>query len=89
MSARTDDHSIDLQTSFHYNEICDHSRPIVGEIDGERPGAIGVHRVCATGWSVCEVGDDHAVDGDRVDLSEPAVAVKLSHRHAHHWTDGA
>jgi hypothetical protein len=86
---RTDDHRIDLRAMVHYHKVYGHGRPSVGEHDSEGSGAIGVHRVRATGRRMTEVGDDHTVDGYRVDLSEPTVAIKFGHRHAHLGADGA
>ncbi len=53
------------------------------------PVQLEVHRVSASGRNVGEVGDDHTIDDYRIDLSELAIAVKLSHRYADHWADRA
>lgn len=83
VSTRTDHHGVDFGTTVHYDEVRDHRRPAVGEVDGEGAGAIGIHRVSTSGRGVGEIGDDLATHRDRIDLGEPNLAIELSHRHAH------
>src|SRR5580700_8398680 len=87
--ARTCNHRVDFRTVVHHDEACGYRWPPVREVDGEGAGAVGVHRVSSSGRSVGEVGDNLAVDRDRIDLSEVAFAVKLAHRHAHLWASGS
>ena len=89
VSTRSGNYGVDFVTICHHDEVCDHHRPVIGEVDGEGASTIGVHRVGAGGWRVGEIGDDLAVNGYRIDLREPALAVKLGHRYAHLWADGS
>src|ERR1035438_4460064 len=83
VSTRTDHYGVDLQTTFHHDEVCGDGRPAVGEIDCEGAGAIGIHRVSTRGRGVGEIGDDLAINRNRVDLGEPTLAIELSHRYPH------
>src|ERR1035437_6200917 len=83
VSTRTDHYGVDFRTTLYHDEVCDHRRSAVGEVDGEGPGAIGIHRVGNSGRGVGEIGDDLTIHRDRVDLGEPTLAIELSHRHAH------
>jgi hypothetical protein len=89
VSTRGGDDGIDFATILHHDEVCDHRRPTVGEVDGEGAGAVRVHRVSAVGRSVGEVGDYLTVDRYRVDLSKRPLAIKSSHRHTDLKTGGS
>jgi hypothetical protein len=75
VSTRADNHGVDFRTIPYYHEVCDHRGPSVSEVDGESATAIGVHGVSAGCRRMRKVGNDGAVNGDSVDLSEPAHAI--------------
>jgi hypothetical protein len=75
VSTRADNHGVDFRTTPHYDEVCDHRGASVSEVDSESASAIGVHGVSASCRRMREVGSDSAVNGDGVDLSEPALAI--------------
>src|SRR5580704_6826202 len=85
VSARSGDHGVNFETVIHDDEVCDHRRPAIGEVDGEGSRAIGIHRVSPGGSSMGKVSDDLTAHSDRVDLGKPTLAIKLSHRHAYLW----
>ena len=89
VSTCADHHGVDFGTTLHHDEVSDHRRPAVGEVDGEGARAIRIHRVSTSGRSVGEIGNDLATHRDRIDLGEPAPAIELSHRHAHLWARGS
>jgi hypothetical protein len=57
-SSRTDDHGVDFGTILHYDEVCHHRRPAVGEDDGEGAGAIGTNGVSGGGRGVGEISEN-------------------------------
>ena len=89
VSTRTGDHGVDFGTIVHYDEVCNHGRPAVGEVDGEGAGTIGVHRIGPFGWSMGKISDNLTTNRDGIDLGEPTLAIELSHRHTHLRTGGS
>src|SRR5580693_5786598 len=89
VSTRTDDNGVDFVTVRRHDEVCDHRWPAIFEVDGEGARAIGAHRVSASGSRVSPIGSDLTINGYGVNLTEPALAVKLGHGHAHHWACGS
>src|SRR5580692_7623608 len=85
VSTCTDHDGVDFVAIGRNDEVCHHGWPAISEVDGEGSGTIGAHRVTASGSGVGPIGDDVAVNGDSVNLTEPTLAVKLGHGHAHHW----
>src|SRR3984957_8510459 len=81
VSASAHHHFVDLVAVIHHHEVCDYHRASVGEIDGERAGAIAVHGVSAVCGRVGEISDYFTVDGYGVDLREIPHPVKLGHGH--------
>jgi len=73
---------VNLVAVIHDHEGRGHRRPSIGEVDGERAGAIGIYGVSTSGRRVAEVGNDQAVDRDGIRLSKAALSVEVGHSYA-------
>ena len=78
-AAGAGDDGVDFVAAIDQDKIRHDRRSSIREIDGEGSRAIGVYGVGPIRRSVGKVRDDISGDGDGVDLSESAVAVKLCH----------
>src|SRR5215831_5276213 len=82
ISSGTRHDNIDLISVIHDNESGSNGRSAVREVDGERAGAIRIHRIGPASCRVGEIGNDHAVDRDSIGLSKTTISIEVGHSYA-------